>query len=194
MKTYQLIPIDLTTAGSKTVNFECDRIHFVKALNAGVVDLDALINVKLSEDNTADLIPLSVNNGIEGFTQRFVVTWAAQSGTIAYLFCSNAQYRVTSPPTKQIVTSSIGSTLAQAAVAVADSAAVLLAAASGTRQSVTIQNLGTSEIFIGNNAVVPADGLKVAANGSFTLDKTTAALYAICDTGGTADVRVLIES
>lgn len=188
---YGVFAIPLDTAGEKVVAIEVDRIHFLRAEVSGAIDLDTEISVRLSEDQGGDYIPLSVNSTVVAKTKRFTLSWAAQANAIAYIVVSRGAVQISSPPTRQIVSSSSGTSLSAAAVTVGTSAVLLAAAASG-RQSVAIQNLGSVDVFIGGAGVTTGAGIKIAAGTGFTVDKTTAAIYGIAGSAG-QDVRVLTE-
>lgn len=59
------------------------------------------------------------------------------------------------------------------------------------RHTVIIQNLGPgNSIYIGASGVTHSTGYRIVPGGERELDKTTAAIYAITQTGS-ADVRIL---
>lgn len=187
----QKIEIPMTVAGLQTINLQGDRFKFLHAVNAsGVIDVDAKIEVSMGAAGD-EWMPMYADSEIEGFSDRWKVRWVAHSGLTAIIVISRAGYRVSAPPTKQLVTSSIGTQLSSAAVTVGTSA-VVVAAASSSRQSVVIQNKGSVPIYLGGSAVTTATGIEVAAGAAFTIDKTTAAVYAISGSAG-QDVRVMIE-
>ena len=194
--SYQHFPIDLSTAGTKIINDGVSVITFVRAENQdGTLALDAKINIQVG-DMSADVIPASVNTILKMSERVNAVTlsWAAQSGVTAWIMMApDDKLIVHAPPAKQLVTSSVASGLTVSAVSVG-TAVVLLAASVTSRQSVVIQNNGANDIYLGGSGVTVATGLKVPANGgNMTIDKTTAALYAISAVAGN-DVRVLVEA
>lgn len=81
--------------------------------------------------------------------------------------------------------------LAYGAASVTDTAAVLVAANSGRRR-ILVQNLGSSDIFLGGNAsVTTANGLRVSKNSTFEIPiGENVPVYAIA-TSGTPDVRYM---
>lgn len=183
----------LTNAGERIIGQEGDFLLFQNALSGGAVDLDAVIEVRPESDQDDSYIRMVINNSIEGHAKRWQVKWDAQAGVTAYIFISNqAEMRVSAPPSKQLVTSSIGTILTDAVISVTNSATLIKAATSG-RQSISIQNLGAADMFIGNASVTTSTGLKVANGETYVIDKTTAAIYGIT-ASGTADVRYLEET
>lgn len=86
-----------------------------------------------------------------------------------------------------------GATINNAAVTVGTVAAVLLAA-NADRRSMIILNNSANDIYIGSDATVTtANGLKIAAGQTITIDKAPqAAIYAIGSAAG-LDVRTLEE-
>jgi hypothetical protein len=81
-------------------------------------------------------------------------------------------------------------------VPVDDSAAVEIA--SGGSQigefSALVQNQGADSVFFGGEDVTAADGFEVVAGDSLTFVPPKGSgerLYAICDTGGTAELQLL---
>lgn len=85
----------------------------------------------------------------------------------------------------------VGATLATA-VAVDDSAAVALPATALTlRQFMDVQNLGPNSIFVGGSAVSASSGIEISKGGNKEfIVGAGQSIYAICNTGKTADVRV----
>jgi len=79
------------------------------------------------------------------------------------------------------------------AVAADDSAAKPLPATALTaRRVVDVQNRGANSIFVGGSAVTIATGIEISKGGNKEFEVgPSQVLYAICDTGKTADVRVL---
>lgn len=193
---YQLFTIDLTAAGSQTVSLEGDFLHFIDAVKAGAVDLDAKVSIKLGSA-VDDLIPFRLNSHLEGYFARLTFSWDAQPGTLASFLVSREmgrgdRIRTTTPPTKQLVTTSVGSAVEGAAVSVGTSA-TLLDAADSTRQSVTLKNAGAVTVYVGPSGVTTTNGLPLEPGEALTVDKTTAALYAIV-ASGSCDVRVFVEN
>lgn len=197
---YQIFKIDLTTAGQMDIPaiYTYLRVVDAYATATGVVSLDAKINVQPRRTG-GDHIPMRLNGLVQlprgsDFAR---ITWAAQPGTTVELFMSDqdrgAGIDVEAPPTKQIVTSSIGTTLTCSAATVGVAAAQLVAA-NAARQSVTIVNNSVGTVFIGQDATVTtANGLPVTAGQSLVIDKTTAAIWAI-GSGAGLNVRLMVEA
>ncbi len=189
----QVVPIDLSAAGKKTINDAVTHITFVKALDqSGAQALGAALNIALG-DVAADSFPCSVNTIIQtrNPVSPIVVTWAAQPGITAYLALSQDGVAIHAPPTTQLVTQAVGSTISAAQATVGTAAAQIVSG--GSRQSVMIQNNGTADLYVGDSTVTTGTGFKVPANGGvLTVDKTTAAIYGVV-ASGTTDVRMLTE-
>ncbi|WP_341894310.1 hypothetical protein [Ferrovibrio terrae] len=154
---------------------------------------DSVLNIRIGTEGV-DFAPIEQNSSIAGAFDGFELSWAAQSGVTAYIFVSQGPdaLRFLSPPAKQLVTSSVGTTLATNAVSAA-TAATLLSAANALRQSVTLQNRDTTkDVAIGGSGVTMASGFILEPGAIKTIDKTTAAIYGRV-AAGTADVRVLEE-
>ncbi len=197
---YQIFRPDLSAAGQMDIPAQFTYFRMVRAFNptTGVTDLDAIVFVQPRRSG-GDEIPMQINGLVQlpAGTDFVRIRWDAQPGTTVWLFMSD-QARdggvdVEAPPTKQIVTTAIGSVVTVAAVTVGV-VAVLVAAANGLRQKLNIQNLGAADIYIGPAGVTTATGTKVfAGGGSYEIEGTTAALYAISASAGN-DVRVLEEA
>jgi hypothetical protein len=87
----------------------------------------------------------------------------------------------------------ISSALAQTAVSVTSSATLVIAASS-SREALSIQNLGASDVYLGGtSAVTTSTGTKLIAGQQLPFGDFGGALYGIT-TSGTADVRVLAAS
>lgn len=194
---YSVFKIDLTNAGSQVIDMEGDFFHFAGAFDqSGVLDLGATIRVQLGTAVDDD-IPASVNTKIRGLTRRYRVSWEAQTGIMAEVLISRVSgpdegIEADTPPTRQLVTSATATGVGVAAVSVGTSA-VLLRAASATRQSVTIRNNGSGVIYIGPSGVTTATGFNVEPGESFTFEGTTTAIYGIADSG-TQACRVIEEA
>lgn len=190
----QTIRIPLDTAGTQVIDRAFEYLHVLRFENTAgvpVLDGEVLVSLSVSED---DFMPLLYNNKVIGKTDRGRVRWVAQAGKVAVItIAADARaFAIDTPNPKQLVVASGGATLTAAAVSVGV-AATLVAAASTTRMAVTIQNLGTVDVFVGPSGVTVASGVKIASGGAITLDKQTAAVYAISGSAA-QDVRVLTES
>lgn len=191
---YMTYEIPLTAAGEYRIDRSFGYFHVVEFKDAnGVAVLDGKIELSLSVSED-DFIPLRYNNKVANRTDRARIRWDAQAGVTAVILVANdaTKFAADTPNPKQLVVASGGTTLDAAAVSVGTTA-TLVAASDATRQSVTLQNLGTADVYFGPAAVTTATGVKLASNGSLTLDKQTAAIYAISGSAA-QDVRVLTES
>jgi hypothetical protein len=189
-----ILRIPLATAGGFAIQHGFGYAHVLRFEDAaGNATLDGVIEVSFSVSED-DFIPMQYNNRVAFKADRGRVRWAAQAGLVAVLAIASDpnQFAADTPNPKQLVVSSGGVTVTAATVTVGTSA-VSVAAASPTRQSVTIQNLGAADIFIGPSGVTTANGLRVASGEALTLDKQTAQLFAISGAAGN-DVRVLTEA
>lgn len=83
-----------------------------------------------------------------------------------------------------------GDTIANAAVSVANTATLILAANTNRNRAV-IQNNSGQDVFIGASGVTTANGVKVLPNGALAVE-TGAAVYGIV-AAATSDVRVFEE-
>jgi hypothetical protein len=194
---YGLYLFNLSAAGSEVLRQSIGYIQVVRFQDAnGVVKLDGEIKVQTGAPSAPSL-PL-LYNGKVVLPERTDFTrfeWSAQADTYALVLTAPAPnvFFGDFPNPKQVVTSALGATVAAAAVTVGTSAVALAAASSG-RHSVTVQNLGGADIYVGPSGVTTSSGLKIEANGgAVTLDKQTAAIYGISGSAGN-DVRVLTES
>lgn len=202
---YQIFRVDLSTAGTMTIDGQYNVLRMVwagtqdAAGRPSTMNLATLVEVAFGNKED-DFVPLGINGAAFGEVTRYQLRWAAQSGTWAHFLLTrsdsrNSGIQIEAPPARQIVTSSVGTTVTATAVAVDTTAGgVQIAAASSTRQSIVIQNLGAVDVYVGGQGVTSASGLQVPKQGgSLVIDKTTAAIYAIA-ASGSADVRVLVEA
>ncbi|OAN44002.1 hypothetical protein A6A04_08965 [Paramagnetospirillum marisnigri] len=194
--TFQIVPVDLSSAGSKDFNDLAGVISFIRAEDAsGAEVLGAKVNVMLG-DVVMDSVPMTTNCIIRARQPVPMIrfTWAAQPGVTAYLLVApNEDLMISAPPSRQLVTQSVSSVLSAVAVTVGTSA-VQAAASSSTRQKLTVRNNSTAaKVYLGSsNAVTTASGFPLGPGEGFTFEGTTAAIWAISDTAGT-DVRVMAE-
>lgn len=194
---YQILPIPLSTAGTKPFIGQGTRVTLVGATDASGNDYYSVkLKVRVGI-NSFDQVPMAWNTEIKANDKfdELHFEWAAQSGVTAYiLITDDGGLEVSAPPAKQIVTSSVGSTLAAAAVTVGTAAAQVAAAAS-TRQKLTIKNNSTTAtLYLGaDNTVTTATGLPLGPGEGFTVEGTTAAVWGIASAAGT-DVRTLEEA
>ena len=203
MSDYQIYRVPLTSAGTDVLKIQA---NYFKLLWAGtlyangrpaVQSLSAVVecSVGTAED---DYLPLGINSLVTGDVTRYRLRWNAQPGIWAFFLISQVDPRTASitvdaPPTSQIVTQAMGTTLAASAASVGV-AAVQVIAASGTRQKLTIKNSHASaKLYLGaDNTVSAANGFPIGPGEGFTFEGTNAAVWAISDTAAT-DVRILVE-
>ncbi|BAE51214.1 hypothetical protein [Paramagnetospirillum magneticum] len=193
---FQLVPIDLSSAGSKTFHDVAGVVSFVRAEDTGKAEvLGAKVSVMLG-DVVMDQVPLTTNSiiRIRKTVSLCKFTWDAQPGVTAYILVApDEDVMIHSPPSRQLVTQSMASALAASAASIGTSAA-LVAAANGSRQKLTVKNNSASAtIYLGaDNAVTTASGFPLGPGEGFTFEGTTGAVYAIASAAGT-DVRILAE-
>lgn len=194
ISSLNILRIPLDTAGQYMIEQGFGYVHVFAFVDAsGIEKLDGKIEVSFSVSED-DFIPMLYNNRVAWKADRGRIRWAAQAGTTAIVGIASdpREFAADTPNPKQLVVSSGGTTLAAAAVTVG-TVAVVVSAANTLRQSVTIQNLGSVPIYVGPSGVTTASGVAVQAGEAITLDKQTAAVYAISGTAG-QDVRVLTEA
>ena len=87
----------------------------------------------------------------------------------------------------------VGSGVVASVVTVTDTATLVPASASKNRQALLIQNNSDSiYIYVGHSSVTTSTGFKLHPNGSLPLNcHDGSKIYAICETGQTAEVRCL---
>lgn len=193
---FQMVNLDLSTAGSRDFNSAASVVIFVRAEDAaGGLALDARVDVQLG-DIASQAIPAGVNAlfKLRSATQMVRFSWAAQPGVTAYFLVSAGdELMVHAPPARQIVTQAMGTTVAAGQFAVGNVVAVEVAPATASRQKVTIRNASASAtVYLGAAAVTAATGFPLAPGDAYTVEGTTADVWAIADMAG-ADVRVLTE-
>lgn len=171
--------IDYTNANSKD-GLDVYLINTSLTVTATALDIRALTNadVVTAEQGTDPWVVSATALDIRALTNADVVT--AEQGTDPWVVSGSVSV---APPSTAI---------AAAAVAVDDSPAVALPAASlADRKILQIQNLGPDAIFIGPSGVTAGSGLKVEKGATESLEIGTQSVYAICATGKTAALRVL---
>jgi len=190
-----IFKIDLATAGKQTIDLNSGLLRFINCETAsGALDLNGKVNVRLGQTDSETVV-LRLNNAVSGVPARHItLSWDAQSGLTATFLLSpdKSTLDIDADPPAQLVTGELASNVGNASVTVGTSA-VLLASAASTRKSLTIQNLGASEIYIGGSGVTTANGLKVASGQPWTTTTATGAYYAIGAAAG-LDVRLLEET
>ncbi|HEX6960207.1 MAG TPA: hypothetical protein VF194_19660 [Ferrovibrio sp.] len=195
-----LIEIPLDVAGKQIITGLWDFFNFIDARRAdGSQDSDTLVYVAFGKNNNR-LVPLTINNYARGGVfDQITVRWDARPGVRAKFYVAASVMgdggrqivEVYAPPAKQLVTTSVGTTIADGKVNVTN-VATPIAPANSLRQSLTLMNLGATDVYVGGAAVVAGSAVKLAPGATITLDKTTAAIYGIT-AAGAADIGYLSE-
>lgn len=195
--SYQVLvqPLDAAEV-AKTINMQTGYLHVLRFVNADASEnLSGLIEASLSMADD-DWMPLGPNGEIalREARDRIRLRWSAQAGVSAVLVIAKdpTAFRVATPPAKLFISTAAGTSLASGVVAVGTSATVIRAANS-SRQSLTIQNDGSADVFLGPASVAVASGFRLTPGGTVTIDKNTAALYGIV-AAGSVNVRYLDEA
>lgn len=191
---YQVFTINLSTAGSQTFVQQVGLVHVVEFQDVnGDPILTGKINCAIGE-GAGLYVPLRYNSKIAlpQTVSRVNFTWAAQSGVYAVILFSPEPRKLSAdtPPTRQLVTSAIGTTVAVAEVT-CDNTADALVAADSTRFVLVLRNIGTTDCYIGPSGVTTSTGMLLKVGETFIDDKTTAAYYGIT-ASGTATLRRLV--
>lgn len=198
ISNYSIHKIDLTTAPTQpqVIPQAGDFFAFLQCLDStGQPALDARIDVAFGRER-ADFAPAFINFQADGAFEQIAINWSAQSGKIAYLFIARnigaGGMKMIGPPVRQLVTSSIGTSLSHGAVSVT-TAATLIRPANSLRQSLMLYNNAALYVGIGGSTVTVANaGLILSPGQSITFDKTTAAIYGIGI--ASSDIRYLEET
>ena len=61
-------------------------------------------------------------------------------------------------------------------------------AANANRKALTIKNVGTKDVYLGNSTVTTSNGFKLAAGEGLSDIRSTAAIYGICASGESTTV------
>lgn len=192
---FSLVPIDLSQAGTKDFNEACSVVIFVRAEDAaGALALDAKVGVQLG-----DIASAAVPAGVNAFfklarpTSLVRFTWDAQPGVTAYfIVAADDALMVHAPPARQLVTQAMGAALSVNAYSVGVGA-IQVAAASATRQKVTVRNnSAAATVYVGPDSVTSATGFPLGPGEAYTFEGTTADVYALSSAVST-DVRVVVE-
>ncbi len=193
-QNYNVIPIDLTVAGSYKLSLFSGVLRMVRAVDSvGALALTALVQVKLG-DNEGDYIPIGFGNAVFGFDTELNLKWDAQPGVTAYFFRSSEPTiaDVDATPPAQLVVGSLASS-AVASAGVVGVVAGVLVAANASRKMLTIYNNGTVDIFLGvDNTVTVANGLLVAPGKSYNTEQYSGAFWAISSLAA-QDARIFEE-
>jgi hypothetical protein len=191
---YSCNTIPLDSAGSLTWQGFMGLIHLVGFVNEadGSENLTGIVTAQLGFNTNADPLPMRTNSKIASAQpiSNVVISWAAQPGIAMKLFITHdpRTLHVDTPPERQLVSSSVGTTLTTSQVTVNTGAGQQLAAASATRQSVTVRSLltNTDRVYIGASSVTSGNGLPLEPGESVTIDHTSAAIYATALANGQA--------
>lgn len=195
--SYQVLSQPLAAAEvGKIFDLQTGYLHVARFVNAdGTENLSGLVECSLSYGED-DWLPLGPNADISLTTprDRIRLRWAAQAGVTAILVIAKdpTAFQVANPPARLFVSTAGGTTIATGVVAVG-TGATLIRAANSSRQSLTVQNDGGADVFIGAAAVALATGLRLTPGAIMAIDKTTAAIYGIV-AAGSINVRYLEES
>ncbi len=175
--------VTLNVSGEFVYVLECDQPSFLMAMDESGLDY-AKIRTYVRVEQGAEYRSLRISNPNAGALNLKVIAGFGEYSDDEVLIGGSITVS-NFPPTT-------AATFSTAAVPVGV-AAVSVIAANAARKSVTIQNNGTAEIELGGAAVAVGAGLIVAGGTAYTLDKTTAEIFAISGTDG-QDVRVLEEA
>jgi hypothetical protein len=194
---YQVFRLNLAAAGVLPFIQQIGLVHIVEFQNAaGQAVLDGMIECSVGE-GASSYVPLRYNSKIAlpETVSRVDFRWAAQADTFAIILFSPTPRMLAAdtPPTRQIVTSSIGTTVAAEEITCDDTAAILVAA-DATRQSVLLKNLSGETVYLGDATVTAADGYPLEVGAEFRCDKSTADLYGVTATAGGATLRTFVEA
>lgn len=179
---YQIYTIDLSqAAGREVINARANLLRFIDCKDGnGAFSPDGLVSVQIGLA-TADQIPLRINGKIAAETDGYVLTWTPAASTLlaTFLVAENvkgAEVDIEAPPAKQLVTSASGTSIG--AVTTSFSAGVtLVSPPTGTRQSITIRNNGSGNLYVGGSNVNALNGFLISPGDAFTFTGTTAAIY-----------------
>lgn len=201
---YQIYWLDLSAAGTHEISGAYSHFRMVWAGTrdfsvspplAASLRLDAQVEV-LFGAREDDFVPMTVNSVARGEVGRYRLRWGAQPGVWAAFLLTNDEgligLRIEAPPARQIVTQTAGTTMAASAVVVGVAAAMAVPARA-TRQKLTVKNNSPGTVYIGADGTVSAaTGFPLGQGEGFTVEGTSAALWAIGSAAG-MDMRVLEE-
>ena len=145
-----------------------------------------------------DALPMSINTEIvcDGGFEFVRFGWVAQAGLTATFLASDDRQgtgvRMQAPPTKQLVSTGSGTSMAASRVTVA-AVATLIDPGSTTTQTRQIKNLATlATVYIDDATVTVATGYPIAPGESINLSGSNAPIYGIV-AAGTAPVALIVE-
>jgi hypothetical protein len=185
---YSVYPLDLSTAGEEKIPLMAGAIAFVDAQTAsGAQALDALINLQF-DNRSRDKIPtrLGFYQAI-GKPRTVYLSWDAQPGVTAKFLFADASdiLDLVTRPTRQLVTSAIGSSATATRETVGTTAASVISA-NGSRQAVGFKadpaNSGTIYLET-DSGVTTGNGFPLAAGETAVLH-VTGEVYAIASAAG----------
>lgn len=188
--------LNLTAAGEQVIQQRLGYIQVVEFQDAtGAVKLDGKIEVQIDGAN-APFLPLRYNGKVllPERTEWVRVKWDLQADTYCLLLTAPEPNKLVGdfPNPKQLVTSSVGTSVAVAEVT-CDNTVDLLAAADAARQSLLLKNISGTTAYLGPVGVTAATGYQVDPGEEFRVDKSTAAIYGIT-AAGVATFRRFVES
>ena len=211
--TYNVIRINMgdTDGQSSAGRLIQQQIGFIQATFRDANDApinNVQCNITFGMQNS-DRIPLDYNGKVRCSVPIFVdgklisfqtvdnirVFWDNTPGVFLYLVVSQNSnlFENDTPNPIQSFSQSVGTVINQGEVAIGTSA-TLIRPANANRQSLMIQNIGTTGIpvFIGNSAASTLNAMPLAIGQTIVLDKSTAAVYGDC--ASTENVRWLEET
>lgn len=195
---YQLFSLNLNAAGNEDIPGLFSYVRVISAVDQnGNQALSALVNLQLAR-NSGDPIPMRINGAVKvpGGTEFLRLSWAAQPGLTVIVFASMQDggdgVQVEAPPSQQLVSSAVGTTITGSQVAIGTSA-VMIQSALSTRQRFTLRNRGSATVYLGGPGVTTANGFALDPGETITIDGTTCAIWAISSAANTP-VHTLTEA
>lgn len=188
---YDVFRVNLTQAGSQTIERAFNFLRVIGYEDAAGNEILTGKMLLVFGRSDAEAIPVRVNAGIKGNGDVATLTWAAQPGVFAIVCTSQGDLTLDTPPSRSLVTSAAGNALRTVATTVNTAATIVSNVAN--RQSVVLRNDGATDCFIGGSTVTATGstkGILLAAGATSTLDKQTAAIYAICASGSTSVIAL----
>lgn len=188
---YEVFRIDLSTAGTQWIERAFNFLRVVGYEDAsGAEILTGKMSIVFGRSD-AEAIPVRVNAGLKGNGDVARLTWAAQAGVYAIVVASQGDLTIDTPPSRSLV-STAGGTSIRTVATTATTTATIVSNVAG-RISVILRNDGSTDCFVGGSTVTATGtnkGMLLAAGETMTLDKSTAAVYAICASGSTSIVAL----
>jgi hypothetical protein len=188
---YEVFRINLSTAGEQWIERAFNFLRVVGYEDAvGNEVLTGKMSIVFGRAD-GEAIPVRVNAGLKGNGDVARLTWAAQAGVFAIVVASQGDLTIDTPPSRSLVTTAAGNALRTVAATATTTATIVSNIAN--RQSVILRNDGATDCFVGGSTVTASGstkGILLAAGGTMTLDKMTAAVYAICASGTTSVIAL----